>query len=201
MKSIIWLSTGENKEIERLLPCLNAKGIHNLSFHMQKLTTDYENVFQQLDQLILSAQQEKVSLVSFSWGAFLALSQLSLNPDHIDRVYIINPLIQNPKTSSQLWYQLTTLPLLGKVFSKDQEGQVYQRMAQEYPFSQELRSCPVPIRAFYTYQGFIKSHQTEFDYLQSLIHFSYFVGQSSSPQLNLADVEFIANDLSFFVLT
>ena len=59
-------------------------------------------------------QADQVGIVAYSWGAYLALTYLSLNPDHVDRIFLINPLVQDSNPKTKFWHRLEILPFIGK---------------------------------------------------------------------------------------
>lgn len=116
MKSIIWLHSNlsNGAEFEEIISQLNRYGFDNKIFHVPKAGGSFDDLFTQLNRTVLSAQKDQVSFVAYSWGAYLALTYLSLNPDHVDRIFLINPLCHDPRPQSELWHKIQTMPFIGK---------------------------------------------------------------------------------------
>lgn len=116
MRSIVWLHTipSNGSEFKEIVPQLTRKGFDHIVFQIPKPGASFEDLFTLLNRSVLSAQKDQVSFVAYSWGAYLALTYLSLNPDHVERIFLINPLLYDPAPSSKLWHKLQALPLIGK---------------------------------------------------------------------------------------
>lgn len=117
MKSIIWLHNvlTQGAEFEALSLAMHERGYHNVHFHPPYDPISFEKLFSLINKCALSSQEDKVYFVAYSEAAYLALTYMALNPDHVDRVFLINPILFLSKPLSKFWSQLIHTPFIGKM--------------------------------------------------------------------------------------
>lgn len=119
MKSIIWLHNvySHGLEYEAILSSFQQEEIHHIHFQLPSKISSFESLFTDLNHTILSTQQDKVYLVAYSWAAYEALTYLILNPDHVERVFLINPLIHEQFPFSKNWIRGAHVPWIDKLYA------------------------------------------------------------------------------------
>lgn len=117
MRSIVWLDTvpNQNSAVAEIIPRLQ-KDFDNIIFNPSFSKLSFEDFFTLLNRSVLSAEKDQVSLVAYSWGAYLALTYLSLNPDHVESLFLINPLLYDQEPQLKVIRYLQSLNYLGKAF-------------------------------------------------------------------------------------
>ncbi len=194
MKSIVWVPSisSQGSEFDAIIPRLKEKGYKNFIFKTPKENISFEELFTQLNRTVLSAQKDRVSLVAYSWGAYLALTYLALNPDHVERVFLINPILHDPSPPSKWRYYLQTLPWIGKLFFSPTVH--YRHMVNEFPLSEDLKSCPVTIQAVFGNKDAMANTKSQLPYLQNLLKFNYKIIDNAGHSLPWTHSEVIVKE-------